>query len=498
MEKLSRTSLPSGARHGAPAPEETGIVHLGLGNFHRAHAAEYTARALAAEPGEWGIAGFANRSTTVVDAMRAQDGMYSVLELSEEGRRAHVVDVHRDFGVLAQDPGAFARSVADARHRILTITVSEFGYHRSAATGRLDVDSPEIARDIADPDAAATPVGLIAKGLRLRAEHGEPFSVLSCDNLPSAGRTTREVVVDFLRASGAGSDVLDYVDARVAFPNAMVDRIVPATTPETATAVADLLGVRDAAPVRAERFSMWVIEDDFPGGRPAWGAAGATFSDEVEAYELVKLRLLNGSHSLIAYLGALDGRETIPSSFGEDFVREAVLRQIRHDMLPGIALPRGFDAEAYTASLTHRWSNTELGDLTSRVGSLGSARLVQRVPEAAGFLLDSGRMPHLLALTTASWIAALVPPEGFDPGPIASRMDDPASERILAQTRGATDVREHVRRIFDGGWLTDGLAARTAFVERVAELVGAIAAHGVRAAAADAVAASDSEQGERR
>lgn len=492
MPHLNRHSVPTHAILGASAPTIPGIVHLGLGNFHRAHAAAYTANALAAEPGAWGIAGYANRNIRLVDAMQAQDGMYALLEVSDVGQRAHIVDVHRGFGVAASDPGAFVRAVAAATTRILTITVSEYGYYRSSVTAGLDIHAPELATDLAHPEQPRTPVGLIAAGLRERAASGEPLSVLSCDNLRASGDTTRNVVTEFLRATRASEDVLRYVCDQVAFPNAMVDRIVPATAPDTPAIVAELLGVADCCPVRSEQFSMWVLEDHFPGGRPQWEAGGAMFHDDVEAYELVKLRVLNGSHSLIAYLGVLDGHRTIPASWRQPHVQEAVLTAVNRDIMPTLTVPTGLDVDAYVTAATHRWSNDALADSTVRVGSLGSGRLAQRIPDAVEHAREHGRLPHLLALTVAAWIAAAVPPAGFDPGPVAAEMDDPALPQIRAQIPARVTVAEHVRATLASACLTTSLAEHRVFVERVAELVGVLVAHGTRAAVHDAITATAS------
>jgi fructuronate reductase len=464
---------------------------LGLGNFHRAHAAVYTAEALAAETGEWGIYGFANRSQDVVAAMRAQDGRYAVLEFSDHGRRAGVVDVHRGLGVLAEEPESFIAAVAQPRHRILTLTVSEVGYCRSPRTGSLDVDLDEVRHDIDDPTHPRSTIGLIARGLAMRAANGAPMTVLSCDNLQSNGHATRAVLTEFLHASSASEDVLAFVADHVSFPNSMVDRIVPATTDETRAAVAGLLGVDDRCPVPAEDFSMWVLEDAFAAGRPAWDRAGAVLSDEVHAYELVKLRLLNGSHSLIAYLGLLDGRATIAEAWAQDFVEAAVRACIAADYLPTITLPRGFDTDAYLESLSHRWANAALGHRTSQVGTDGSVKLLQRIPEPALMALRAGRVPHLLALTVAGWICAVAPPPGFDPGPYADEIREPARPRLAAVTRGAPGPREHAIAVLDNGFLPDELTAHPAFAERVAELVATIARAGIRVAAREATVATE-------
>ncbi|MGO1925950.1 MAG: mannitol dehydrogenase family protein [Brachybacterium tyrofermentans] len=490
---LGRGTLAGLPALGASAPRDparAGIIHLGLGAFHRAHGAVHTARALEAEEGDWGIIGFANRSRAVADPMAAQDGLYSVLELADTGTRADVVDVHRGFGVMAEDPGAVVAEIATAARRILTLTVSEGGYSVSPRTGRLDVDATGIRADLTDPAAPRTVIGLLARGLTERASSGEPFTVLPCDNVSSAGQTARRMVTEFLEHSGAAEDVLTYVREQVAFPDAMVDRIVPATTAGTSDQVAELLGVRDGAPVRTEKFSMWVMEDHFPAGRPAWDLGGAIMSDEVGKYEQVKLRILNGPHSLIAYLGALDGRATIPASFEQDWIAESTLALIRDENLPTIDLPSGFGVEGYIEDLTHRWHNHDLGHRTRQVGSDGSMRLPQRIPTPALFHLEQGRMPALLALTVAAWFACVVPPRGFEPGEQARAMSDPDQDRLQGIAERATTPAEHARALLESGCLSEQLAEREDFVLAVGELLTTIVTSGPRAAAADALAAS--------
>lgn len=490
MTTLNRSTLPAGRLIGASAPGRTGIVHFGIGNFHRAHAAVNTALALAAEPGDWGILGIANRSRSVIDAMSAQDGLYSVVTLDPEREEVGVVDVHRGFLVAADDGPAILDAVADPAHRIITLTISEAGYHLDARTNALHTDDAEIAADLADAGAnPRTPLGQIAFGLlRRHRENGAGVTVLSCDNLLSAGDTSRAAVTQFLRAAGAPEDFFAWFEASVTFPNAMVDRIVPAPTDETRAAASEALGVDDACPVPAELFTMWVIEDDFAAGRPKWEAApGVVFSDEVEKYELVKLRLLNGGHSLIAYLGGLDGQQTIPASRQQPFIAECVRAALTEEYLPSIDQPQGFDADAYIDQLFARWNNTVLGDKTARVGSDGSAKLLQRVPLPAIALLEQGRVPEQLALTVAGWICCTTPPAGFDPGPIAAAMAEPKTGELRAAVAGATDVRSHVEAILHGGFFPDALVRHQAFVDRVVRFCEIIVTDGVRAAAAEAL-----------
>lgn len=482
---LDRSTAPFDSLIGACASDRTGIVHLGLGNFHRAHAAVYTAQAMAAAGGDWGIRGFAHSSSRVVDPMRAQDNLYSVLQLTESGASAGLIDVHRNSGVASADPDAVIGAISDPAHRIVTLTVSEAGYTRDPATGDLAVDSPAIAAEIAGTTTPRSTIGLIARGLSHRAQTGEPMTILSCDNLQSAGDVTRNVVTQYLDATGAPSDVVDFVASSVTFPNGMVDRIVPKTTDAHSAKVAELLGITDLSPVPAEEFSMWVLEDNFAAGRPSWESAGALFTDEVEAYELVKLRLLNGSHSLIAYLGVLSDAATIDAAWSLDFVQEAVIGGIEHDYLPTITLPAGFDVKDYIAALDARWRNSLIGHATTQVASDGSLKLLQRIPEAALFNLERGTVPHSLALCTAAWIACVAPPLGFSPGPLAASISEPATKSLAEAVSGATTIYDHVHRIIDGGFFPSELAGHDTFTTRVTQLLTLITSQGPQAAVAD-------------
>lgn len=476
-------------RIGASAPDKTGIVHLGLGQFHRAHAAVNTALAMQAAGGDWGIVGVANRSRRIVNPMTEQDFLYSLLQLSPEGTDVQLLDVHRKLLVARDQPADVLAEIANPDHKIITLTITEKGYNKDSVSGRLMTSSAEIAPGLAGPDHATAPLAQLAWGLAKRARESQaPVTVLSCDNMQSAGTTTREMVSQFLTAAGADEQVLGFVREQVYFPNAMVDRIVPGTDEATRQQVEAILGLRDGAPVPAEAFTMWVLEDHFAAGRPHWEAAGAIFSDEVEQYELVKLRLLNGSHSLISYLGGLSGSATIPSARDKDFIAEAVHAAIYQEYLPSINLPQGFDADDYVRQLFHRWQNHALGDKAARVGSDGSAKLLQRIPEPALRLLRMGQMPHQMALTAAAWIACVVPPVGFDPGEIAAAMEEPAREALAEVTRGATTIPDHVTRIMTGGFFPEELAAHDEFTSRVAELVQIVATDGIEAATRNALA----------
>lgn len=487
---LNRRVVDRGLLTPVRRPRRTGIVHLGLGSFHRAHQAVYTARAAAEdEPTDWGILGVASRSSKIADALLAQDGLYTVLTVSPTGTTVHVPGIHTGALVAVRDPAAVVAAIADATTRIVSMTVTESGYSISPRTHRLAVANAEIAADLSGRPPSTT-IGQIARGLELRARtHQSPVTVMSCDNLESNGDQTRSLVLEFLDAAAASDQVLQWVAREVAFPNSMVDRIVPATSDAYRAAAEELIGLRDQIPVPAEPFSMWVIEDTFAAGRPAWERAGATFSPHVAAYEAIKLRLLNGTHSLIAYLGALDGHATIPEARAQAFI-EAAAHAVLAEYLPSIDLPPGFDLDAYIAKLFQRWANHPLGHRTQQVGSDGSVKLPQRIPEPALRLLRIGVMPEHLALTVAGWLCCLALPAGFDPGPHARAMTDPARSTLASLAAHAHGPRALVEAVFaEGGFFGEELVEHPDFLERVAEYITVITTGGVQVAASEAARA---------
>lgn len=474
-----------------PALSGHGILHLGLGSFHRAHQAVYTAAALRASGGDWGIIGVASRSRRIVDALHAQDHLYSVATISPEGTALDVPGVHTDSYVAAEDPGRVVADLADPRVRIATLTVTENGYSYSPSTQRLDLTDPIVAADLRGGDPRST-IGQLARGLQRRAQAGaEPIAILSCDNLLSNGTHTEKLVRAFLQElpDTEGADALRFLDGAVTFPSSMVDRIVPATTPDLVERVNTLLGVRDDIPVPAEPFTMWAIEDRFAGGRPAWEAGGAVFTDEVGSYELLKVRLLNGTHSLIAYLGALRGAATIPDAIAQREIEAAAAAVLRREYEPSVVAPAGIDIAQYERDLFSRWGNSALGHRTSQVGSDGSVKLGQRIPGPVAHAFDGGEFPHLIALTVAAYLACIAPPAGFDPGPHAAAMTDPARERLTAvPARTGRDLA--ARAIVDLHLFGEDLADRTVFVDRVGDLVDTIVQRGVDSAIAESLAAS--------
>lgn len=476
------------------SPTGAGILHLGLGSFHRAHQAMYTAAAIQQDGGDWGIVGVASRSRTVVDALRAQDFLYSVATISPSGTSLAIPGVHTDAFVGAEHPERVVSQIADSGIRIVTLTVTENGYSYSPATQHLDLDDPIVRADL-QGGAPRSTIGQLARGIQARAAAGgSPLSILSCDNLASNGEHTEKLVREFLHALPAGeaSEALAFLDRGVTFPSSMVDRIVPSTTPQLRDEVAALLGAHDGIPVPGEPFTMWAIEDRFAGGRPSWEAGGAVFTDEVGRYEQMKVRLLNGTHSLIAYLGALRGVGTIPEAIGIDRIADAARAVMRGEYEPSVEVPADVDIRAYEAELFERWGNSALGHRTAQVGSDGSVKLRQRIPEPALLALGQGRMPHLIALTVAGYLSCLAPLPGFDPGTHAASMTDPARERLAGFSASVRDGAELARRVITDLQLFGAeLAHQDAFIARVGELVDTIRRRGVDAALSDAVSSAE-------
>jgi fructuronate reductase len=485
--------LGSGNTPRDASPRSAGLLHLGLGSFHRAHQAVYTAAALRAGGDDWGIVGVASRSRAVVDAMRAQDLLYTVAEVSPSGTSLSIPGSHTDVFVAADDPHRVVESLADSAIRVVTLTVTENGYSYSPSTGHLDIADARISADLRGGHPQTT-IGQLARGVQLRAARsGAPLTILSCDNLSQNGAHTERLVREFLGTlpGTEGDEALAYLDQAVAFPSSMVDRIVPATTAQFREATAERQGVWDEVPVPAEPFTMWAIEDRFAAGRPAWEAGGAVFTDEVDRYEQMKVRLLNGTHSLIAYLGALRGAALIAESIAMPSIEESARVILRHEYEPFVEVPTGIDVHEYESQLFVRWGNSALGHRTTQVGTDGSVKLGQRIPGPALLSLDRGEVPHMIALTVAAYLSCIAPLSGFDPGAHARAMVDPAREKLAGIAASAKDGSDIARRVMSELHLFgQALAERPVFIARVGELIDTIVRHGIDSAISDCIAAT--------
>jgi fructuronate reductase len=380
-----------------------GIVHLGIGAFHRAHQAMYTDDALAAAGGAWGICGVSLRSPDVRDRMAPQDGLYTSIEKSPDGIRRRVVGSVREVLFEREQHDEVFRRLTAAQTRIVSLTVTEKGYCHEPATGRLDVQHPDIAHDLASLAHPRSVVGqLVAAFAARRRTHGTPLTVVCCDNLTQNGALVCGLVVSFANLVDAA--LAGWIGREIAFPSTMVDRIVPATTVRDIEQNDAALQVHDEAPVVHEPFVQWVIEDRFAAGRPAWDAAGAMFVREVDAYEAMKLRLLNASHSAFAYLGFLAGYEYIYEVAAQpDFV--AWMRRFTADeVTPALVPPPGVDLVAYRDTLVRRFANPALPHRTQQIAMDGSQKLPQRILATVRDNLAAGRSIDLASLAVAGWM----------------------------------------------------------------------------------------------
>lgn len=459
----------------APAPLP-GIVHLGVGAFHRAHQAVYTDVALAGDP-RWGIVEVAPRSSAVVEALRRQDGLYTVLERSGDSVTARLVgSVAEAWHAPSSWPEVAAR-FADPRVAVVTLTITEKGYLGDPVTGAL-LDDDVVRADVAAVAAGERPrtgLGLLVGGLagRAAADAG-PVTVLSCDNLVGNGARLSALVREFVaRLPGrTGAGLAAWIAASARFPSSMVDRIVPATTPADRADAARLVGARDDAVVAAEPFTQWVIEDSFAGERPPWERAGAELVADVAPHETAKLRVLNAAHSLIAYLGALAGHATIAAALADPSIRAAA-EALHRDVLATIEAPPGWDLPAYAASVLERFGNPALGHRCDQVAADGSQKLPVRVVPT----LLAGRPSAAATLVVAAWLRFVVAGVDDDGRPLT--VTDPARDTLRAA--GDADVRRLLRA---AAVVPDELAADAAWVSAVAGYLDDLARHGALATAA--------------
>ena len=468
--RLAPATLRRAAHPPLAARPVVGIVHLGIGAFHRAHQAAYTADALAAEPGDWGICGVAQRRPDAVRALAPQDGLFSLVERGPEQDRITVLAPVREVLLGPQEPERLAALIAAPTTHVVTLTVTERGYPRDAAGG-LRVDDPEVADDLAG-GPPRTAVGQLARGLARRAAQGEagPLTVLSCDNLPRNGEVLARLVREFCDRAGSGGD---WVARHVRFPCTMVDRVVPATTPADLAAVAARLGLDDRAAVVAEPFRQWVIEDAFAGPRPAWERAGAELVADCRPHEERKLRLLNGVHSLLAYLGLLTGAVTVADAWADPAVRSAAERLAGDDLVPTLPSARGLDA--YRAALGERWANPRIGHRLGQIATDGSQKLPARLAEPARERLAAGAAPRWIALALAAWALHLEDGDVRDAG----------AAGVCAALARAPSPAARAAAVLDPALFGPELGGPGPLRDLVAEWLERIGADGVRSALAD-------------
>ncbi len=422
-----------------PRSLQIGIVHLGIGAFHRAHQAVFTDLAAAtAGQNDWAIAAVTQRSATVRDQLMPQDGLYSVLERGPDAAPLRLVGSVREVLFAAADPAAAVGRLSDPAVRVVTLTVTEKGYRRNG-DGRLDLDDPEIQADLAGR-SARTAVGQLVSGLRLRwTQDAGPISILSCDNLPSNGKVLRGLVHDFLDALPTAQvrGLADWIASSVRFPSCMVDRIVPATTGADRAAAQAVLGLADQGVVVAEPFRQWVIEDDFAAGRPAWELADAVMTKDVAPWEAVKLRMLNATHSMLAYLGALQGHDTIAEALRDDQLASLAEALMVHDVAPTLSVPEGLDLDHYRRDVMRRFANPALRHQTVQIAMDGSQKLPVRLLGTIRDRMVSGTIPQFATLAVAAWMTFVAKARDIHGRQLP--LEDPLADRLRAAAAAGGD-----------------------------------------------------------
>ncbi|WEF25918.1 mannitol dehydrogenase family protein [Paracoccus sp. S3-43] len=402
-----------------------GIVHLGLGAFFRAHGAIYVAQA-----GGWGVTGVSLQSPGTRDRLKPQGWAYTAVELGQDGEVPQVVKVLRDVLVAPEDPQAVLDAMASPATHVVSLTVTEKGYCHEPSTGRLNPDHPDIRHDLANPLPRSAP-GFLVRALAARRDAGlPPFTVLCCDNLPENGRVVRGVVGDLARLIDPA--LAEWIQATGAFPSTMVDRIVPATTPADLDRLEAATGTRDEAPVMHEPFRQWVIEDDFCGPRPAFERVGVQMVADVTPFEHMKLRMLNGTHSSLAYLGYLAGHETIAETMADPVFAGFVRSLWRDEIIPALTPPPGEDLAAYADALAARYANPAIRHRTWQIAMDGSQKLPQRILGTIAESRAAGRAVPGLTLAVAAWMRYA---SGRDEQGAAIEVKDPLAPRLAALWR---------------------------------------------------------------
>jgi fructuronate reductase len=406
MQRLSRQNLPNqnDLHLISPAAKATNrrIVHIGLGQFAKGHLAHYTQLANEVADG-WQVTAVNLNSPRAKTQLQPQDNLYTVTAHSSQQTSVSLISV-LDQVLFAQAENAALRAVLlSSATRIISLTITEKGYCQTA-TGNLDLQHPGIQHDLAALDAPETAIGWIVWTLQQRyAQNLPPVTILALDNLNQNGQTLRKIVTAF--AAQIDPVLADYIAAEIGFPCSMVDRIVPAVTAQDVDLVAGSLGVRDEACVVTEQFSQWVLEDQFVNERPVWDQVGVTIVDEVAPFEKMKLRLLNGAHSALAYIGPLAGLRTVADCMAEPEVRGFIEGLMTEEVLPQVVVPPGVELRAYIASLLERFANSHLQHRCEQIAMDGSQKIPQRWLPVFVERLAENKPVRRLQFVVAAWLA---------------------------------------------------------------------------------------------
>lgn len=427
-----------------PDQHGVGIIHFGIGAFHRAHMAVYTDDALAADGGNWRITGISLRSPGIRDRLTPQNGLFTLVERSELGESYRLIGSIKDVLVAPENCTEVLQRLVAPSTRIVSMTITEKGYLRDPASGTLMHEHPAICHDLEHPEQPQTMHGFVVEALNRRRKQGkDAFTLLCCDNLPANGTALKQVILEF--AQRRDKNLADWIEAHTAFPSTMVDRIVPATTKGDIATTSAALGCLDQAPVICEPFSQWIIEDSMPQLRPAWEKFGVTFVPDVAPYEEMKLRLLNGSHSALAYLGYLGGFDYIHQVIADPDYLSFIQSMMHKEVIPTLQMPADVDLAEYCETLIKRFRNTTLKHRTWQIAMDGSLKIPQRLLDTIrDRIATEAPYPHL-ALAIAGWLRYVT---GVDETGNAIDISDPFAEKLRSiADQHADDIVAYVKTV---------------------------------------------------
>ena len=419
-----------------------GVVHVGLGAFHRAHQAPVFEKLIEQGDMSWGVAGASLRSAAIGDTLAAQDGLFSLFIEEDERRSASIIGTTLEVIVARKDPNRLIEAIASPTTQIVTITITEKGYKLDPSSGQLMDEDCDVKADLASLGRPATIAGYLAAGLRLRRDRAmSPITIASCDNMTDNGRKLSRAVVRVAR--GHDERLGDWIEQHCSFPNSMVDRIVPATTENDIAGAAAMLGVLDLATVRTEPFFQWVIEDRLIGAARELGRTDIEITSDLAPWERAKLRLLNGAHSAMAYLGGLAGVHTVDAFVAHQW-GERFITLLWDEMEPTLAPPPELSLIEYRAALMRRFSNRALCHQLRQIAIDGSQKLPQRLLAPASELIARGKKPDAAALAIAAWMHWQ---SGRNDQDRRFTVDDPLASTTARLVAGATNTREYVRAL---------------------------------------------------
>ncbi|WP_088889435.1 mannitol dehydrogenase family protein [Leptolyngbya ohadii] len=457
-----------------------GIVHIGVGGFHRAHQAVYLDDYFhQSDDKRWGIVGVGllEWDQRMRDALQSQDCLYTLVERSAAGDRARIIGSIRNYLYAPDNRQAVVDALASPDCKIVTLTITEAGYYYIEGTGELDVNHPTIQYDLQHPDQPIGAYGFLIAALDRRRQSGlPPFTILSCDNIQGNGNVTRKMVTAY--AELANPELAAWIRENVTFPNSMVDRITPATTDADRAMVAEQFGIQDGFPVVTEPFIQWVIEDQFCAGRPAWETVGAQFTNDVHSYEKIKIRLLNGSHLLIGYLGELAGYRYVHEVMADPpFLRavEHFMEEVTSTLKP---VP-GMELTVYKRTLIERFSNPRMPDQLPRLCLNGAAKMPKFVLGSVRDRLQQSASVNYLGLVVAAWCRYL---QGTDDQGRTIEIDDPMAAVLTERAQNSDAPRSilNLTEIFG-----EELPQSQQFVEAVTAHFNQLRDRGVKATLAD-------------